>query len=210
MNISVVSQGFGVGISLIAAIGAQNTYVLKKGILKKNIFIISLVCSLIDLTLISIGTLGLGKIISGNKVLILSSTILGILFLSYYGFKSIINGFRNNSSLVLNDERDKDSLKKSVITVLALSLLNPHVYLDTVILIGSIGAKFEGREKIDFILGASSASFVWFFSLGYGARILTPLFKKKMTWKILDVIIGFIMFSIVLKLVLFIFSNNLI
>ncbi len=102
--------------------------------------------------------------------------------------------------LNLDMKTDKISVKKTLSITLAISLLNPHVYLDTMLLIGSIGGRFEGFEQSLFIFGAISASFIWFFSLAYGSRILIPLFKKNITWKILDTLTSFIMFYIAYKL----------
>lgn len=209
MNLSVVTQGFGVGISLIIAIGAQNSYVLKNGILKKHVFVTALLCSLLDMILITAGTLGLSSIIDGNKTLMLLSTSFGILFLTYYGVSSIIKAIKSNEILDVENDKTNDSLKKTIVTILALTLLNPHVYLDTVILIGSIGSKFANHQQIDFIIGACSASFIWFFGLAYGARILIPIFKKEITWKILDIVIGLVMIRIASKLVFFAIDNNL-
>lgn len=209
MNLSVVTQGFGVGISLIIAIGAQNSYVLKNGILKKHVFVTALLCSLLDMILITAGTLGLSSIIDGNKTLMLLSTSFGILFLTYYGVSSIIKAIKSNEILDVENDKTNDSLKKTIVTILALTLLNPHVYLDTVILIGSIGSKFANHQQIDFIIGACSASFIWFFGLAYGARILIPIFKKEITWKILDIVIGLVMLRIASKLVVFALENNL-
>ena len=209
MNLSVVSQGFGVGISLIIAIGAQNSYVLKNGILKKHVFITAFLCSVLDMILITAGTLGLSSIIDGNKILMFLSTAFGVLFLTYYGVSSIIKAIKSSESFDVEDDKTSDSLKKTIVTVLALTLLNPHVYLDTVILIGSIGSKFAEHQQVDFIIGACSASFIWFFGLAYGARILIPIFKKEITWKILDIVIGLIMIRIASKLVFFAIENNL-
>lgn len=208
MNLAVVGEGFTTGISLIIAIGAQNTYVLKKGITKSYVFTIAIICTLIDAFLITIGTLGLGEIIENNRVLILSFTIFGIIFLLSYGIKSIKSCFISNSSLVTMDrEENKEGLKVTILTLLGFSLLNPHVYLDTVILIGSVGAKFPSVDRINFVIGACAASAIWFFSLAYGAKLLEPLFRKPITWKILDLFVGLLMFSIVGKLIMFFIEN---
>ena len=208
MNLSIVTQGFGVGISLIVAIGAQNSYVLKNGILKKHVFVTALLCSILDMILIIAGTLGLSSIIDGNKTLMLLSTAFGVIFLTYYGISSIIKAIKSNQTFDIKDEKTNDSLKKTIVTILALTLFNPHVYLDTVILIGSIGSKFAEHQQIDFIIGACSASVVWFFGLSYGARVLIPIFKKEITWKILDIVIGLIMLRIASKLVFFSLGNH--
>ena len=208
MNLSIVTQGFGVGISLIVAIGAQNSYVLKNGILKKHVFVTALLCSILDMILIIAGTLGLSSIIDGNKTLMLLSTAFGVIFLTYYGISSIIKTIKSKKTFDIKDEKTNDSLKKTIVTILALTLFNPHVYLDTVILIGSIGSKFAEHQQIDFIIGACSASVVWFFGLSYGARVLIPIFKKEITWKILDIVIGLIMLRIASKLVFFALGNH--
>ncbi|WP_320047167.1 LysE/ArgO family amino acid transporter [uncultured Ilyobacter sp.] len=208
MNIAVAGQGFGLGLSLIAAIGAQNSYVLKKGILKNNVFAVAVTCTLIDAVLISLGTLGLGSIIEKNKTFMLLATLFGVLFLSYYGLTSIMKAIRSKESFLIEEGREKDSLKKTILTLLALSLLNPHLYLDTVILIGSIGSKYPINQRLDFVIGTCLASFVWFFGLAYGARVLIPIFKKEVTWKILDIMIGITMLSISLSLIQFTIKNH--
>ena len=208
MNIVVASQGFGLGLSLIVAIGAQNSFVLKKGILKSNVFAVALTCFLIDSTMIILGTMGLGSLIEGNRTFMLAATVFGVLFLSYYGISSIIKAFKGGDSFSLETDKEKDSLKKTMITLLALSLLNPHLYLDTVILIGSIGAKYPAYERIDFLIGACTASFVWFFGLAYGARLLIPIFTKEITWKVLDIFIGLTMLLISWGLIRFAMENH--
>lgn len=209
MNLSVVGEGFTTGISLIIAIGAQNAYVIKKGIANSYVFIIALICTVIDAFLISLGTLGLGKIIENNKIFILFFTAFGILFLLSYGIKSIKSCFFGNNSMVTSEDRpeSKEGLKTTILTILGFSLLNPHVYLDTVILIGSVGAKFPSFERIYFVIGACLASAIWFFSLAYGAKFLEPIFRKSITWKILDLFVGLLMFSIVGNLVIFFMKN---
>lgn len=209
MNIAVAGQGFGLGLSLIVAIGAQNSYVLKKGILKSNVFAVALTCFLIDATLITLGTLGLGSIIEGNKTFMLLATLFGVLFLSYYGLTSIMKAVKRNETFTIEENRENNSLKKTLLTLLALSLLNPHLYLDTVILIGSIGSKYPINQRLDFLIGACLASFVWFFGLAYGARVLIPIFKKEITWKILDILIGITMFLISWGLIQFAIEKHL-
>lgn len=201
MDITVASQGFGISFGLIVAIGAQNSYVIKKGILKENVFAVALTCFLIDVTLVTLGTLGLGSIIGSNRLFLILSTVFGVLFLTYYGISSILRAIKNSEALTIEEGNDSSTLKKTLLTLLALSLLNPHVYLDTVILIGSVGSKYAAYQKLDFLIGTYSASFIWFFGLAYGARILIPIFKKEITWKILDVFIGITMLTIAYGLV---------
>ncbi|MBS0272414.1 MAG: amino acid transporter [Proteobacteria bacterium] len=194
-------EGCGTGAGLIIAIGAQNAFVLKQGILKNHVFITALTCALIDAFLISVGVGGFGVILTSNALLLTIARWGGAAFLGYYGFRSFQSVFKSES-LKLDLKPGRLSLKMSLGTALALSLLNPHVYLDTVILLGSIGAQFPKVERLFFALGAMLASFIWFFGLGYGAAYLGPLFQKPLAWKILDFCIGCIMWGIALSLLL--------
>lgn len=194
-------EGCGIGAGLIVAIGAQNAFVLKQGILKNYVFVTVLICAIIDALLIGVGVGGFGAILTSNLLLLILARWGGALFLAYYGFRSFRSVFKSES-LKLDSTPERPDLKLTVVTVLALSLLNPHVYLDTVVLLGSIGAQFPGPERLFFALGAILASFVWFFSLGYGAAYLAPLFQKPLAWKILDFFIGCVMWAIALSLIL--------
>lgn len=193
------SEGFLISFGLIMAIGAQNVYVLKRGILKEHVFLTAFTCSLIDATLIIAGVKGLGKFIEIFPNFLLYITIFGIIFLFSYGVLALKSVFKSNSMQV-DTHSHKPSAKKVFLTLLSLSFLNPHVYLDTVILIGAIGGKYQGIEQNSFILGASSASFLFFFTLAYGSRILIPLFKRPITWKYLDIFTACVMFFIAYKL----------
>jgi L-lysine exporter family protein LysE/ArgO len=194
-------EGCGTGTGLIIAIGAQNAFVLKQGIMKNYVFVTVLICALIDAILISIGVGGFGTLLTTSDLLLSLARWGGALFLLYYGFRSFRAVFKSES-LQFDGAPKRPDLKMTVGTVLALSLLNPHVYLDTVVLLGSIGAQFPIPERLFFALGAILASFIWFFSLGYGARYLAPLFQKPLAWKILDFLIGCIMWIIALTLLL--------
>jgi L-lysine exporter family protein LysE/ArgO len=192
-------KGYFVGLPLIVAIGAQNAYVLKLGLLKQHVFKVVLFCSLTDVLLITLGVYGLGFFIKGNQTFINIMTIFGMLFLSFYAFTSFKSSFKNES-LKIDNEIKTDPIKKVFFLLFMFTFLNPHVYLDTVFLIGSIGANVQESYKIYFILGTSAASATWFFSLGYGARVLIPLFEKPITWKILDISIGCLMLYIAYSL----------
>ncbi len=194
-------EGCGTGAGLIIAIGAQNAFVLKQGLLKNHVFATVLVCSLIDAALIALGVGGFGAILTSNALLLSAARWGGAAFLFYYGFRSFRSVFKSES-LHLDGSPDRPDLKMTLITVLAVCLLNPHVYLDTVVLLGSIGAQFPDSERLFFALGAMLSSFVWFFTMGYGARHLAPLFQKPLAWKILDVLIGCIMWGIAISLLL--------
>jgi len=189
-------KGLSVGAGLIIAIGAQNAFVLKNGITRKHVFTMAIICSLIDAIMIYIGVSGLGHFIAESTVLLNIAKYGGALFLFYYGTKSFYSAVYIAHSIANADINDSNNLKKTIITLLTLSLLNPHLYLDTLVLLGSIGAQIAENQRIYFTIGAVCASFLWFFSLAYGARYLSPLFKKPVSWKILDAIIGIIMWAI--------------
>lgn len=192
--------GLLLGGSLIIAIGAQNAFVLKQGLLRSHVFLICLICSLSDALLITIGTTGVGKIIEKHPEWLMAITWFGASYLFIFGAMSFKAAMSNQT---LHTEVAKATNNKKIIisTVLALTFLNPHVYLDTVLLIGSIASPYTGSERLYFTLGAISASFIWFFSLGYGARLLEPLFTRPTAWKILNTLIGLVMWWIAYQLV---------
>lgn len=197
-----IIKGFLVSFGLIVAIGAQNAYVLKQGLLKQHIFWVCLVCFLCDFTLLSLGVLGFGSLIDKNQTLKLALAIFGAMFLFWYGFRSLKSAYRGGENLSVDTTNQTTiSPKKAIATTLALTLLNPHVYLDTLVLVGTVASPLTLVQKYQFLIGAVSASALWFFGLGYGARLLIPLFKKEKTWQLLDVFIGMIMWVIAFGLV---------
>lgn len=200
-HLAAFLEGLAIGAALIIAIGAQNAFVLKQGILRNHVFIIALICALIDSTLIIVGVSGLGLIFATNKIWLSCAKWGGAAFLVYYGFK-LFKAVFENESLKISQDNKAPSLKVTVITLLALSLLNPHVYLDTVVLLGSIGAQFASAQRPFFIIGAVVSSFTWFFSLSYGAKYLIPFFQRPLSWKILDFIAGIVMWAIAVSLFL--------
>ena len=194
-------QGFFVSGGLIVAIGAQNAFILKQ-VLKRHTFWISLTCFLCDCILISVGVLGLGQLISQNQTASVALAFIGALFLLVYGAQAFKAAYQGSSALNLESNVENGtSVFKSILAALAITLLNPHVYLDTVVIIGGIAGTLELTEKWLFLLGAILASVLWFFGLGYGARLLIPLFKRPATWRILDCTIGIIMWLISFSLV---------
>ncbi|WP_037585881.1 LysE/ArgO family amino acid transporter [Stenoxybacter acetivorans] len=192
--------GFGVGFSLILAIGAQNAFVLKQGLKRQYVFLVCFTCALSDSILIYSGVAGFSEIIRGFPIIVDFAKYFGASFLFFYGAKNFYSALNNNESLIPSDI-EKNSPYKILLLCLAFTWLNPHVYLDTIILIGSISIQFPNHTYL-FGLGAMFASWVFFFSLGYGARVLLPLFKKTISWKILDFLIGVIMWSIAISLLL--------
>lgn len=198
--LDIYLKGFMVTFSLIVAIGAQNAYVLKLGLLRQYVLIAVVLCTLFDILLISAGVLGLGFFVKGNQFLINTIAIIGIVFLTVYALLSFKAAFKNES-MKIDDQIKTNPLKKVITMLLVFTFLNPHTYLDTVLLIGGIGANIADDLKLYFLLGAVSASAAWFTLLGFGARALIPLFKKPLTWKILDISIGFIMLFIAYSLI---------
>lgn len=196
-------KGFLVSGGLIIAIGAQNAFVLKCGLLKKHVFWVALTCFICDIFLISIGVFGVGEFISSNLLFKILLSFVGALFLFTYGMRSWINAWRGNNTLDVNNNAAPISKKSMIISALAITLLNPHVYLDTVVIIGGISSTLSMNSRILFTVGAFLSSFTWFFSLGYGARILIPLFRKPRTWQILDFSIGCFLLFISYQLAIF-------
>lgn len=198
--LDIFLKGFIVTISLIVAIGAQNAYVLKLGLMRQYVGLAVTLCIVFDFLLISAGVLGLGFFVKGNQFLINTIAFIGIVFLSIYAFLSFKSALKNES-MKIDDQVKTNPLKKVITMLLVFTFLNPHTYLDTVLLIGGIGANIDDSLKLYFLLGAVTASTVWFSLLGFGARFLIPLFKKPITWKILDVTIGFVMLLIAYSLI---------
>lgn len=183
--------GFFLGASLIIAIGAQNTFILRQGLLGQHVFVLCLICSLSDALLITVGVAGLGTLIAQSPVLITLVTVGGALFLYAYASKALRRAMRPDTLQAANE--GKSDLKAAVLACLAFTFLNPHVYLDTVLLVGSLSSAYSGAGRWFYAAGASLASFVWFFGLGYGARLLQPFFASPRAWRVLDTVIAVVM-----------------
>ena len=193
-------QGFAIGLSLIVAIGAQNAFVLKQGLKKQAVFWVCFVCALSDSILVVLGITGFATVIQLYPELVGFAKWAGAVFLLWYGLQHAIQAFQSNQSLHAGSQNEIQ-LSKIIMVCLALTWLNPHVYLDTVVLIGSISTQFE-QTKLYFALGVITASWFFFFSLGYGARVLIPVFENPKAWKVLDVVIALIMWSIAISLIM--------
>ena len=188
MSISDFIQGFIIGSSLIIAIGPQNLYVINQGLRKNYILIVVLLCSLSDSLLIVCGIYLSNSLLNLNDSLIITMKLIGGIWLILYGLNKIKN---SNSHNIENKEFKELSLNKVVFTTLAITYANPHVYLDTVVLLGSISVNFD--NKFYFGLGAIVASFVFFFTLGYFSKFLSKYIKSKKVWFYIDNIMGFLM-----------------
>ena len=195
--------GFLTGLSLIVAIGAQNAYVIRQGLLRSHVPLVVAVCSISDALLIYLGTGGLGKIVQSNPDLLTLIRWFGVFYLTWFGIKSLRSALKENQLLAKGQA--ESSWKTILASVLALTYLNPHVYLDTVIFVGSIANQFHS-DKWFFAFGASMASVVWFSAIGFSARAASHLMSKPTFWKILDLSISIVMFSIAITLALFKFK----
>jgi L-lysine exporter family protein LysE/ArgO len=188
------AQGFALGASLIIAIGAQNAFVLRQGLARAQVFLVAGLCSLSDAGLIALGAGGFAALVAALPALAAAAAWGGALFLFVYGARALLAALRPGRLEVGGGA--VTGAWKAIALTLAVSLLNPHVYLDTVILIGSVAAQLAPPERLGFTLGAMTASFVWFFGLALGARRLAPLFARPIAWRVLDLAIAAVMWSI--------------
>ena len=187
-------EGFALSFGLIVAIGAQNAFVLRQGLLRSQVFLVCLICAVSDALLIAAGVLGVGAWLAEFEEGAFWISMAAVAFLVTYGILRVRSAM-NPEGLTLS-EHDNDSVRKVVLTTLAFTWLNPHVYLDTLILLGSASSRYEGPEREIFGIGAALASFIFFFSLGYGARLLSPIMENPNAWRYIDGGIAVLMFAI--------------
>ena len=199
ISLPAFGTGFFLGLSLIVAIGAQNAFVLRQGLRRAHVFWVAMTCGLSDAILIVVGVAGFGYLADQAPWIEPVFRWGGALFLVVYGLLAFRSAWTGGGVLDPS-EAPKEALLPTLLTCLALTWLNPHVYLDTVVLLGSIASQWDG-QRVAFGAGATTASFVFFFSLAYGARLLTPLFMRPSAWRILDVCVGIIMWAIALGLI---------
>ena len=198
--LSALIAGFALGGSLIVAIGAQNAFVIRQGVLDSHIFWICLFCSLSDAVLIWGGTYGLSIVLQSLPWLVPVMTFGGAAFLLWYAFKALRRALK--PSTLTGKGKTTTSLTVALATCAAFTWANPHVYLDTVVLVGSIANARAHGDQAPFATGASLASFAWFFAIGYGAKALRGPLSKPMVWRAIDAIIAIVMFWLAAKLVL--------
>ena len=191
--------GFSLGFSLILAIGSQNAFVLKQGLKGEHVLLVCLICATSDAILILIGVSGFHVLVSNYPGVVSFARYGGAIFLFVYGLRSFSNAWHLASVLNPSDIAS-NSWINSALTCLAFTWLNPHVYLDTVVLLGSISSQFADK-LFYFATGAITASFVFFFTLGYGAQFLRSFFARTRSWQILEILIGCIMWAIAVKLI---------
>jgi L-lysine exporter family protein LysE/ArgO len=198
--LNAIISGFALGGGLIVAIGAQNAFVIRQGVLNQHIFWVCLFCAVSDAILIWGGIYGLGAILKFIPGFIPIMTYGGAAFLTWYGIKAVLRVL--NPQAMAEDAKSAANLKLALMTCAAFTWLNPHVYIDTVVLIGSIANARAIGEQAPFALGASMASFLWFFTIGYGAKALRGTLSKPTVWRGIDASIALIMFWLAIKLVL--------
>lgn len=189
--------GFALGFSLILAIGSQNAFVLRQGLRREHVFAVVLTCALSDALLIAAGVGGFGALATAAPLFETVMRYGGAAFLLWYGMRNLLSAYRGGGAM--GDATQAGSLRAALITTLLLTWANPHVYLDTVVLLGSISAQYP--DKLSFAIGAMTSSFVFFFSLGYGARLLGPFFASPRAWRLLDLFVAMTMFAIATSLV---------
>ena len=199
--VSAFFTGFFLGLSLIVAIGTQNAFVLRQGILRQHVFYVALFCSISDALLIILGVTGISYFFN-DFITEHSKIIFGFaaLWLLAYGLLRLNSVFKANSAIITSNI-EPSSLLNSISIAAIFTFANPHVYLDTMILIGSISQQFVDLNRVYFTFGASIASFIWFFGIAYGAKLLAPIMQTPRNWRILDAFIASIMFIIAFNLV---------
>lgn len=196
MNFWLLLQGFGLGATMIIPIGAQNAFVLNQGIKRQHHLATAAICSVLDMIFISLGIFGGGAILSQNEMLLTSVTLGGIAFLAVYGFMSLRSALKPGNATENKQEITARGRRTVILGALAVTVLNPHLYLDTVVILGSIGGQFEGHDRIAFALGTILASFVWFYTLSIGAAKLGPTLSKPKVKRGIDMLVAAMMFTI--------------
>lgn len=188
--------GLATGLTLIIAIGAQNAFVLRQGIRREHVVVVVAICAMADIALITLGTVGVGALILDHPPLLTAMKWIGCAYLTWFGLKSFWSARRPGSLR----EGDAPTSRGSVVTTtLALTFLNPHVYLDTVVMLGNIANQY-GDLRWWFVLGSALASTVWFTALGTGGRSLAAVLARPRTWQVVDVLVGLLMLGLAVKL----------
>jgi len=201
MDPSTYMAGMTMGLGLIVAIGAQNVFVLRQGLRHEHVFAVCLACALSDALLIIVGITSFAKIAVMLPWIDPAMRYGGAAFLAWYGARSLRSALRSRDALVVDCMDVPSNLGRTLLACLAITWLNPHVYLDTVVLLGTVSTQFPGQQ-LSFAAGATTGSFLFFFALGYGAKRLRPVFAKPASWRMLEGVIALVMWGIALKLIL--------
>ncbi len=200
MTFSSFATGFALGFGLIVAIGAQNAFLLRQGLRREHVGVLVLFCAVADALLMAAGVAGLARLLGAQPGLAQALAAFGVLFLAGYGLRALWRAAKPGALQAAGG--GGLTRRQALAQVAGFTLLNPHVYLDTVLLVGSVGAQQPaGTARLVFTAGAACASAVWFSGLGYGARLLAPWFAKPRAWQVLDVLIGLTMLALAALLV---------
>lgn len=189
---AAAATGFALAATLIIAIGAQNAFVLRQGLKREHVGLVVVFCAAADALLMTAGVLGAGQALAAMPQLTVALAAGGAVFLAAYGARALHRAWRP-SSLPVADERLATTARAALAQAAAFTLLNPHVYLDTVMLVGAVGAQQTPALRPAFLIGACAASGLWFAAIGYGARWLAPWFARPAAWRVLDTVIGLTM-----------------
>lgn len=201
MYLAAALAGFAASAGLIIAIGSQNAFVLRLGLLQRNVGLVVVTCALGDIALICCGVAGVGALVREWPVLLQALRFGGAIFLAVYGLMAAQRAWRGSGSLAPGTD-DERNWWLVLLACLAFTFLNPHVYLDTMILLGGLSTQYPGRAQWAFAAGACLASVSWFSTLGYGSRFLLPVFRSPVAWRVLDAFVAVFMFSLSLLLLL--------
>jgi L-lysine exporter family protein LysE/ArgO len=194
-----LAKGFALSASLIVSIGAQNMFVLRQGLKREHVLPVVLFCAVADSVLVIAGVNGLGRLLAAVPGLSMALSLGGAAFLAWYAVGAFRRAVRP-TALVLEGE-SRLSLAAALAATAAFTLLNPHVYIDTVMLMGAVGSSLPEAQRLCFIIGASAFAAIWFAAIGFGARFLAPLFARPAAWQVLDVATGLMMSAIAVILV---------
>lgn len=203
-------QGFGIGAGLIIAIGAQNAHVLRTGLRGHHVALTVGACIAVDVLAIAAGVAGMGALIQQHAVLLALARWGGVAFLAWYGLGAALRALRSDAVLATATMGSPAPAPRAALAaVLAVSLLNPHMYLDTVVLLGALGGQQPPDLQWWFAAGAALSSTLWFLSIGYGARLLAPWFARPLAWRCLDGLVAAVMWSLALALALTPFTSSI-
>ncbi|MCE6949927.1 LysE family transporter [Cereibacter sphaeroides] len=188
-DIAPFLTGFALSLGLIVAVGAQNAFVLRQGLRREHVGTVVAFCALADLVLIAAGVAGLGEVLGREPALLMGLSLGGVAYLGWYGISALRRALHPE---LLVAENGGEALSRTGVLarVARFTLLNPHVYLDTVLLVGSVGAAQPAGAQVPFAAGAGLASMTWFIALGFGARLLAPLLARPLAWRVLDLLAG--------------------
>jgi L-lysine exporter family protein LysE/ArgO len=196
----ILLRGFGLSAGLIVAIGAQNAFVLRQGLRRQHVWLTALICIACDILMFSIGGAGFGSLVAAIPALTTITAWGGAIFILVYGALAFRSALRPSALEVQRNGEEVRSRRAVILTALGVSLLNPHAWLDTVVLVGGIAGQYAWGERVFFLAGAMLASTVWFHTLAFGARVLAPIFARPAAWRVLDAIIGAVMWLIAFSL----------